>query len=205
MIQDIGEILKDLIAAESLPYVETLAGVVQEETVKKRGKKVGEFVTKKFPIYCPLTEPCDPNNIEPLIPDSKRKSLFYFERNGEIIFNGREKGYSSFTADLLLVGWLNPKALGQDDCSITAPIIAQMLRILDKGYFNALGIYSKIIIRPLTLTTKDPKIFDKYKYGEQFYHLIEYPYDYFRIRVQVDFMVHDNCMPDFVPQDPIVC
>ncbi len=205
MIYDIGEILKSIIEAENLPYVETLAGVVQTETAEKRGKKFGDFVTKSFPVYCPQKEPCEPNKIEALVPDSSRKSLFYMEQNGEILFRGRDKGYNKFTADLFLVGWLNPKKLGSNDCSITAPIIAQIVKILNKGHFNALNQYSKIFIQPISIATKEKKIFDKYKYSKLFYHLLEYPYDYFRIRIQVDFQIHDNCIENYIPQDPIVC
>ncbi len=206
MKYDIAEILKGCIEAENLPYVDCLAGLVQTETAMKTGKKKGDIVEKSFPIYCPKTDPCDPNNIMPLVPDEKLKSLFYFESNGDVLFNGREKGASKFTADLLLTGWLNPRMLGFDDCSITAPIVAELIRIMDKGFFNGPnGIYSRIIIKPISLKTKERSIFSKYKYGTKFYHLLEYPYDYFQIRFQVEFWLHDNCMPDFVPQPPIVC
>lgn len=205
MIYDIGEILKGFIEVENLPYVDCLAGVVQTETVRKKKGKT-EVVEKSFPIYCPKTEPCEPNNIKPLIPDKDLKSLFYFERNGDILFSGRDQNRSLFVADLLLTGWLNPRALGFNDCSITAPIIAELLRIMDKGHFNdPNGVYSKMVIKPISLKTKEPSIFQKYKYGDKFHHLLEFPYDYFQIRLQVDFQLHDNCMPDFVPQDPIVC
>ena len=206
MIYDIAEILKGFIEGENLPYVDCLAGLVQTETVMKKGKKQGDVVERSFPIYCPKTEPCDPNNIQPLLPDKDLKSLFYFERNGDVIFGGREKNRSKFTAELLLTGWLNPKELGFNDCSITAPIIAELLRILDKGFFNdPNGVYSMMLIKPISLRTKERIIFQRYKFGSKFYHLLEYPYDYFQIRVQVEFQLHDNCMPDFVPQDPIVC
>lgn len=206
MINEIGEIIKECIANENLPYIETLAGVVQSETATKLGKKKGEFVNKVFPIYCPLLEDCEPNNIEPLVPDKNRKSLFYFERNGDVIFNGRDKGYSMFTADLLLTGWLNPRKLGFEDCSISAPIIAELIKVLNKGYFNGPnGTYSKILIRPISVKTKEPSIFQKYKYNTQFYHLLEYPYDYFQIRIQVEFAIHDNCFTPLTPTDPIVC
>lgn len=201
MINDIGEILKGLIDAEGLPYVETLAGVVQEETAEKpKG-----FTSKVFPVYCPQLEACDPNNIEPLVPDNKRKSLMYFERNGEILFRGRDKKYSQFTADLFFVAWLNPRKLGYTDCSISAKISAKIIQIWDKGYFNSGGTYSKILIKPISIAHKDKKIFDKYKYTDKFYHLLEYPYDYFRIRVQVDFMIHDNCLEDFNELPEILC
>lgn len=206
MIHDIAEILKGFIEAENLPYVDSLSGLVQTETVMKKGKKGTDVVEKSFPIYCPTKDNCDPNKITPLVPDKDLRSLFYFERNGDVLFRGREKGRSKFTADLLLTGWLNPKLLGYNDCSITAPIIAELLRVLDRGVFNdPNGVYSMMIIKPISLKTKERSIFQRYKLGDKFYHLLEYPYDYFQIRVQVEFALHDNCMPDFVPQDPKVC
>lgn len=205
MIYDIGEILKNCLAAEALPYVETLAGVVQIETVKKATSK-STMEAKSYPVYCPQKGACDPQNIEALIPDKKRKSLFYFERNGDVLFTGRERGYSNFTTNIVLVGWLNPKKLGSSDCSITAPIISQILRVFDKKHFNDVGgVYSKIYIKPLSVKTKEPVIFQKYKLGDKFYHLLEYPYDYFSINLQVTFSLHDNCIDNFIVNPEIKC
>lgn len=205
MISQITEILKDCIAAENLSYVETLAGLVQTETKEIKNKKP-ELIQRAFPVYCPLTEPCPPNKIQPLVPDNQRKSLFYFERNGDVLFTGRERGFSNFTGEVWLVCWLNPKKLGYDTCDLSAPIIAQMLRIFDKGAFNDPGgVYSKIYIKPLTMRHKEPKIFQLYKYNKKFYHLLEYPYDYFAIRFQIRWSVGDNCIDDLTPQPEIPC
>jgi len=206
MIYDIGEILKGFIEAENLPYVEILAGVVQEETATKLGKNQGTFIQKVFPIYCPLTEQCDPGNIMPLIPDRKLKSLLYFEKNGSILFRGRDRGYNQFTADIYLTAWLNPKELGVDECSVSAKVVAEILRIMDKGFFNGPnGVYSKMIIRPIAINQKDKIIFSKWKYSDKFYNLLEYPYDYFQLRFQVDFSIHDNCAEQLQVNNPIVC
>lgn len=206
MIYDIGEILKDFIQAENLPYVEVLAGVVQEETATKLGKQKGSFIQKMFPVYCPVTEPCDPNNIRPLVPDRKLKSLFYFERNGAVLFRGRERGYNNFTADLFLTVWMNPKELGIDECTVSAKVIPEILRILDKGHFNdPNGIYSKMLIRPISIRTKEKVIFSKWRYSNKFYNLLEFPYDYFQLRFQIDFSLHDNCAEQLQVQSPVVC
>lgn len=205
MTNDIAEILKDILAAESLPYIEKLAGLVQSETKIDGIKKEGS-VMKVYPVYCPLKEACEPNKTEPLVPDKNTKSLFYFETASDTLFKGREKGRSFFTADLWLVGWLNPKALGSNECSISAPIIAQILNVLDKSIFNGPGgVYSMVKIRPVSIKTKEKSIFQKYKLGKQFYHLLEYPYDYFAIRFNVDFAIHNNCINDFIVNPKIPC
>ena len=204
MLYDIAEIIKGKIAAQGLPYIETLAGLVQVETVYKK-KDNKNLIEKRYPIYCPITDPCPPGKTIPLVPDLKKKSIFYFQNNGNVTFNSRDRGYTNFTADLWLVGWLNPKALGSPDCSITAPIIAQLLNILDLPAFNDVGgVYTKIKIRPNRLLTKEPVIFAKYKYTK-FHSLLEYPYDYFAVQLFVDFSIHENCINDFIVNNPIDC
>lgn len=205
MIYDIGEILKNCIGDENLPYIETLAGLVQQESVQKLKSK-NELVKKSFPIYCPIKGACSPNNVEPLIPNKNRKSLFYVQDNGGVFFSGKGPGYSTFTADLWLVGWLNPKKLGSDECSISAPIIAQLLKIINKKTFNGPnGIYSRIKFRPSRILTKEPIIFSKWGYSDKFYHNIEWPYDYFAIQIFVDFAVGDSCIENFIVNPEIKC
>jgi hypothetical protein len=208
MIYDIAEILKNIIRDQidlgNIQYIETLAGLVQTETAQKQKSK-SELIERSFPVYCPQTEPCDPNNIEPLVPDKDKKSLFYFERRGDILYTGREKGFNNFTAQLDLVGWLNPKKLGSNECSIQAPIVAEMVRLLNRKAFNDPGgVYSKMSISPFSLKSKEPVIFSKYKYSDKFYNLLEYPYDYFSITFSVSFSLHDNCIDEFLisPEEP---
>lgn len=205
MIDQITEILKDCVANESLTYIETLAGLVQTETKEVHAKKL-ELVQRAYPIYCPVGKPCPPNKILPLVPSNDKRSLFYFERNGDVLFMGRDRGFSYFQAEVWLVGWLNPKKLGYDDCSISAPIIAQLLQIFDKGYFNdPAGVYSKMTIKPLTIKTKEPSIFQAYKYNKKFYQILEYPYDYFAIRLQINWALGDACLDDLVIQPELPC
>lgn len=206
MIYDVAEILKECIESESLPYVETLAGLVQTETRDKLDKKGEGIITRSYPIYCPEKADCEPNQIEPLVPDRKRTSLFYFENNADTLILGRTRGYVEFQANLRLVGWLNPKKLGVEDCSITAPIVAQLLVVLDKKIFNDPARFmTRIQIMPTKVLTKNDIVFKKYKYNRKFYSLLEFPYDYFGIDISVKFAVPENCITNFVPGAPTVC
>lgn len=205
MIDEIGEILKDVIDAESLAYIETLAGVVNKETTQKILDK-DSVIEKSFAYYCPQKTDCEPNPTEALIPDVERASLFYFENIGPANVNDRSRGYTNFTAPIRLVAWLNPKKLGSPDCSITTGIIGEILKVLDKPTFNANNI-SKIKIRPDKLKTgQDSRnAFNKYKYGSKFYNLLEFPFDHFCIDFFVDFSIHENCINLFTVNPEIVC
>lgn len=201
MVYNICEILKTCIEDESLSYVETIAGLVQVETVQKKASKT-DLIQKKFPIYCPIKQECDPNKIDPLIPDCNRKSLFYFENNGNTILNDRDKRFFNYTSSIRLVGWLNPRKMGSNDCDISCLISAEIMNILEKSTFNS-GEILKIKIRPSALLVKDSKIFSKYLYGKKFYNLIEYPYDYFAIDLFVDFSINKDCISKFTPTDEL--
>lgn len=202
MVYNIAEIIKTCIADASLSYVDVLAGLVQTETVKKPVDKI-KLVAKTYPVYCPLKGDCSPNNIVSLVPNPEYKSLFYFENNGGVTPINNTYGYCNYTAKLMLVGWLNPKKLGSSECVITDGIIAEIIKVLRKPRFNS-GMVSKIKINPTRLLTKERRIFDKYKYRNA-HHLLEFPYDYFAIEMDVDFSIHRECIDKFIASTPLPC
>lgn len=202
MVFEIGEILKGIVSTAALPYVQHLGGMARIETVKKQASR-DTLVEKSFPIYCGLNETCHPNNTMNLVPDRKKKSLFYFESNGPVAVNDHAYGFTNMTAPIRLVVWLNPKELGSPDCSITKPIIYELINLFDKPYFNS-GAIAKIKIRFRQELYRDVSIFTKYKYNRQS-DLLEYPYDFFALDFMVDFSIHKNCLAQFTPATPIKC
>jgi len=203
MVYDLCEILKQRIDNESLGYIETLAGLVQTEHVDKQASKT-DVIEKSYPIYCPLNQQCNTKQLEPLVPDRKRKSLLYFEDLKGIVVNSTDRGYVNYTAYPRLVCWINPKLLGSENCSISGAVMSELISILVSNSMNALD-FVKIRARVLNIPPRDPNLFSKYKYSRKFVQLLDYPYDYFAIDLAVDFSIHRNCITKYITQDPIEC
>lgn len=203
MIFEITETIKQRIEDANLTYVETLAGLTRIEHVEKQTSK-NSLIQKVYPIYCDLNDGCNTSKVMPLIPDKKKKSLFYFEDLRGVSVNNTDRGFVNYTAYIRLIGWLNPKLLGSEDCSITAPITGGLISVILGKTFNS-GYLVKIKTRILNIPPKDSSLFSKYKYNRHFIELLDKPYDYFAIDIAVDFSVHHNCIDKFTPGIPDLC
>lgn len=203
MLFKITDIIKERIENANLQYIETLAGLTRIDHVEKKVSK-DALIQKSFPIYCDLNDGCNTSKALPLIPDRKKKSLFYFEDARGINVGGTDRGFVNYTAFVRLIGWINPKLLGSEDCSITAPIINELIFVMMGNSFNS-GDFAKIKTRILNVPPKEPGLFSKYKYNRNFVELLDKPYDYFAIDIAIDFSIHRNCINKYTPTEPVLC
>jgi hypothetical protein len=203
MIFKITEVLKQRIEDSNLSYIETLAGLTRIEHVEKKKSK-DSLIQKSYPIYCDVKNECDQSKILPLVPGRKKKSLFYFEDLRGVTVNDTDSGFVNYTGYVRLIAWLNPKLLGSEDCSITAPITNELINILLGKTFNS-GDFAKIKTRILSIPSKGPHLFSKYKYNRNFIELLDKPYDYFALDIAVDFSIHKNCINKYIVNTPITC
>jgi hypothetical protein len=200
MIVDIGLILKSYLAP--LPFVDRLGGIVRPITKTDRdGEKT---IKKTFPVDCNVTEhDCIAGQYTDLVPNSKYKSIHYFEDNGTSILQRTAMDFH-FQAKLKLVGWLNLKKLGKTECSLSSLAIANILKAFPTNYFNN-GIYSRIQISVLGQDPKDSRIFSKYSYSEEQTQYLMYPYDYFALNLSVGFSIREACINDWNITPVITC
>ncbi len=200
MIHTIGEILKNKLIG--FTYVDRLAGVVATG-VKKNAS--GKLI--KFPMACDVTGvACDENNrIKDLIPDDKYKSVIYFEDLGGSQFAEKKGNNLKFTSNIRLIGWLNLKLLGKDDCSVTAQVAAHIITRLESSKETNPIPFTRLKVAVISQLQRTPQIFGKYTYQEDQTQYLMFPFDYFAIDFKVTYWLNENCVPEFNAGIPDEC
>lgn len=196
MNRKVANILKSKI--EDLGFVDRLAGLVQPVRVDvKSGDGRSE---KVFPISCDLTHSeCIKGNYEDLAPNSKHKSVIYFEDNG-VRYVRTERNNIYYESSLRLVGWLNLARLYEldckyDKCDITACVITNIIQAFHGTPYHDspfLNIYSVIASQEI----RDANIFGRYTYNEKVTQYLMAPYDFFALNIQTAFAVPVGCIDD---------
>jgi len=204
MIYDICEILKSRLIGQ--PYVDKIAGLVQvAQDVKNTDN--GSIV-KRFPIACDVTgKDCADASfrLSDLVPDSKKKSVIYFEDISGVTFRGQERNEFIFQARPRLVCWLNQKQLGKNQCSITPLVVAHIIKTLGTNKRFNDGLYIKANIQVAGQVVKTPAIFQRYTYDEKTTQFLMFPFDYFALDIIVDFRVNSDCIEEWLVEPPEVC
>ena len=208
MTTDFAELLRQQI--EPLSFVGKLSGLVRPLTISEEtetGKR-----RKTFPVACNVTaaECTNLSKLKDLCQDSSKKSVIYFEENGGTQFVGFEKNDFQYRANLRLVAWLNLAKNGIEDCSWSAVAALQIIKAITaiqqpKGYFNAGGKYTRCRITSISQTDKSAALFSKYTYDEAINQYLLYPFDYFALNIQIEFVVPASCIDSLIPVDPINC
>jgi hypothetical protein len=189
----IANILKTKI--ESLSFVDKIAGLVKPVIITMQN---GEGILRKtFPISSDITyNQCIENKrYQDLIPNSKYRSIIYFEDNGTS-FNYLSKGWIGFNSKLLLIGWFNLSKL--KECNITTnsnEFILYIISSFPRVPFNS-DPFLGINIIPTTEPIKNNSIFSKYSYDENFTQYLLYPYDYFAINIDITYKANLDCLTD---------
>lgn len=202
MIYDICEILKSKLVG--LSFVDKLAGLTQVAVDVKAD--ASPPVVKRFPVACSvLGKDCSDaeNRLSDLMPDSKLRSVIFFEDITGITFFGQERNELIFRCRPRLVGWINQKKLGKNECSVTPLIVANIIKAFGTGRRFNDGLYIKTMINVIGEVAKTPAIFNKYTFSEIQNQYLMYPYDYFALDLSVEFRINADCIDDFVvgPED----
>lgn len=183
---------------DGLPFIDKIAGVVTPITRK------ADDVTKVFPVACGVQHrDCVAGKYDDLVPNSKYKSIIYFEDNG-VSFGAIKGNRREFTSRLRLIGWLNLQKLGETDCMKSEAIILEILRSLPLFPVN----HNNYILLMVTLVSEAPKnkdIFSKYSYDEATMQYLMSPYDYFALDINMKWFMNLNCIDPYEPQPSIDC
>jgi uncharacterized protein (TIGR02145 family) len=191
MNQAIANIIKDHI--EGLDFVDKISGLTAVTYFEIKDKE-GNMVQKSFPVACCVTDDdCKEGAYNDLMPDSKYKTVIYFEDRG-VKFLRKESHWKYYQSDVRLVCWINvSKILGDDcntgtACTLAAHLIAEIIRILPEfpqhhSPFNY--VYSEIVSQDVRSNT----IFSAYTYDEKHSQYLMYPYDYFALDIQTLFAI----------------
>lgn len=204
MNQAIANIIKGHI--EGLHFVDKIAGLTSV-TYFDVTDKDKNTVQKAFPVACCVTaDDCKVGAYNELMPDSKYKTVIYFEDRG-VSFTRSESNWKYYTSNLRLVCWINvTKLIGVDckegtACTVAAHLITDIIRALpsfpEHNYpFN--HVYSEVVNQEV----RSNGIFAAYTYDEKHSQYLMYPYDYFALDIQTNFAI---CMESTQVYDATCC
>jgi len=205
MINDIGDII--IARINTLPFIDKIAGVVKILSYTNIDKD-NRPVKNTFPVYCkaPINlDACDTSRYLDLCPDDKKKSVLYLEDKG-IRFISITGTKITFRASFDLVCWLNLPLLGVENCSFSAAALTNIIqKLIGKGIPFQSGIYQQIKLTPVFEQSKSVNPFIKYTYNLENQQILMYPYDYFVLSIDAEFIVDSRCIEEIVLNPPIDC
>lgn len=188
MNNKIANIIRDDI--KDIAWIDKLAGLTQ---VAKVSQTSGESkVEKRFPISCAMSydDACKTGCYDELAPDSKYKSVAYFEDEG-VTFTGRVGNKIYYESRLRLIVWLNLKALA-GECGTSGDYVIDVIKTIPSMPRNVGGLISL----QTTITSqavRDVSIFSKYTYNEKQTQYLMYPYDFFALELRTNFVINTEC------------
>lgn len=194
----IGDIIIDKI--KTLPFIDKYAGVVKTIRFKN-----AEGKEQRFPAACHATlAECESGKYKDLCPDSDKKSVLYLVDRG-VRFIKREGSLIHWQGGLDLVCWLNLPKLGYDGCSYSAIAIAGIITKLPGTPFNVPNTFQRVQIIPSGENSKENDPFSKYTYDETVKQYLMYPFDYFVLQLETQFITDARCLTVATLDAAIAC
>jgi len=195
MNQSIANILKGYI--QECDFVDKIAGLTSVTYMNVLDES-GSKVQKAYPISCNTTaEDCKNGLYNDLTPNSKYKTVIYFEDEG-VSFNSRQGEFICYTSNLKLVCWVNVPLYKADwcasgvPCTVSMEIIKKILCALPEFPVYS-DPFSKLYPVVTSQEIRSNSIFSKYTYNELQTQYLMYPYDYFALNIQTTFCVCMDC------------
>lgn len=186
-----------------LPYItpliftDTVAGCVTTISQNVPGLN-NKIQVKKFPAYYnDILDLCSNyKTYKDLIPNSKKKSILYFEESG-VQGLSSDAHYNYIRANIKLIFWCNLKNINKlyiDSYLLKQAIIKSIPDVLP----NIADRFSFIRATLKGEDKKDVAIFNKYSYNEEEKQYLIYPFDYFSLNYQIDFYENKYCEEQIV-------
>lgn len=200
MNTEIADIVLDLI--KDINWMDKYAGLVRPVTITQ--PSTTGTIRKTFPVACSVSsEACTNDTYTDLVPNTKYNSVVYFEDAGMQVV-GYESRYINCRSSINLIGWLNGKKLGYNGCGIASMAILSIIKTLTP-YSNAFnsGNFAKIRITAISEDPKNPNIFTRYSYDESTNQYLMFPFDYFRLNLQITYSIPVSCIEDMEILNPI--
>lgn len=193
----IAEILRQRI--EDLAIIDKSAGLVR--AIPRSVQVNGRPVTRYFPVGCNVSDPdsCTIQQIEDLVPSSNYASIIYFEDLGSTVRPVNIPGAQAKTVRLRLVAWMNLNKLGPL-CTTGDAFQREIERTINADRYD-LSPYKAMTHRVVSSPSKSNSIFSKYNYDEVNRQYLNWPYDYFAIDIETNFILQDGCEEPIVPSD----
>lgn len=191
MNEAIADIIRDYIS--DLSFIDKLAGLVKAVTVEMRAPD-NTTVQKTFPVACCVTaDDCKTGAYNDLVPDSRYKTVIYFEDRGTSFV--RSQGpMKYYTSNLRLVCWININKITEatckeeNPCTYAAHLIVDIIRHLPTHPVNV-SPFSLVYHEVVSEAIRSNDIFAAYSYDELHAQYLMSPYDYFALDIRTDFSI----------------
>lgn len=172
-----------------LPFIEILAGLAKTVTTQDPTDENITMVTKKFPVSSDaLGDECKGKEME-LTPDSRRKSIIYFEDFG-ISATGKVHGFNTFTSSIRLICWLNRANLvGNHYEVISGRVMAMIIEKLVSINPENGGMFTRLKVDVARIPPQDAALFGRYTYNEHDRQYLRPPFEFFGIDFTCKFAV----------------
>jgi len=186
----IADIFLELL--NDLPFKDVLVG----ETYPLK-KKVGNEV-KVFPVSINTDKSCDYSVYRDLVPNDKKKSIIYLEKQEPRVTN-IDRHYYHITQRWRVVVWMNMKLINKNYTDIY-PFLFTVLRRIPEEYGN----YDEWIGVRFDYLGQTDNLFSQYSYDEAEKQYLIYPYGSFGLDYDVSFRMSRDCFED-VTLNPDLC
>jgi len=200
MIYKIAKLLRDQISA--LPYVEIAAGLAKPVAIKvNTSTEEPTMLIRRIPqALNDLYDPCEPGDLLPLVPDTSKLSIHWWEDQG-LDVTGEDTYYYHCKASLRLVSWWNLPLLNilyTDANLLVANLIANIPARLDNtDYLTQIRVV-------FGGEQTGAEVVSQYDFDEPEYQFTTYPYQITGLDYTVDFAFTKNCV-DAIALNPTSC
>ena len=176
---------------ETLSWADKVAGLVQTASIR-----TADSVTKTYPISCDVTaDACIKGEYQALTPDSKKKSVMYFEDHGGVPFISRIGNTLKFSCKLRLIIWLNLKLIQEAECAGDATgcgssgdyVIEAIKKFPAKPFKSA--DFISIYITNISQVERSVDIFSRYSYSEVATQYLMFPFDFAALDIDTEFTI----------------
>ena len=191
MNKELASLIKNKI--QSFPFIDRLAGLVQTVEDVQPVNEAGKMVINKFPVsYDVFGDDCTGREKD-LVPDTKFKSVTYFEDFGSKIVATRG-GVTEFNSQLRLISWLNrDRLVGDDYVEISAACINAIIGKIC-GKLENDGIFMQLSIKAFNIPPQNSDLFSKYTYDQTVRQYLRPPFEFFGIDLLCNYRVNPNCL-----------
>jgi hypothetical protein len=184
-----------------LPFADVVAGLAQTLTsIKAIGDEEAKTnITQKFPVSYDVSvagQECMGQEW-PLIPDSNKKSIMYFEDFG-ISLTERHNNMNYYTSRLRFICWMNRANLVSSGIytEVAGPAMNAVINKLQGTGATSQGMITALTVQVTTIPPQDAALFGRYSYDENTRQYLRPPFEFFGLDLTCKYRVSDDCIQD---------
>lgn len=207
MIQKILEKLRAGITG--MTFIDRYGGLVKAQSAQFGVDQNQRPIIKTFPVGCFVSSAdCwTQGRYNDLVPNDTKLSVSYFEEITPLTirdYSHGKRSVANFRGVVRFVVWLNSPLLGYNDCTIAGVPILNTIAAINGRQNSVVIPEDSVYFQVLGQEVKNPAIFQQYSYDDRQQFLF-WPYDYFALRVQVDYSTPFACAEPFDVRTAIEC